>query len=208
MKQPWRVVGVSCGVTVLLAIGWRSVEVATGRGVENTPIVEDASKATGLDFQHFIGATGAYYPPEIMGSGVALLDYDGDGDLDVYLLQGALLDKSKSLKDSLFLPPQKHWPGNRLFRNEIVPTGKLRFTDVTEPAGAGGNGSFGMGVAVGDYDNDGHPDLFLSNFGPNLLYHNNGNGTFTDVTRKSGLGEDSFSAGSAFLDYDRDGYLD
>ena len=175
---------------------------------EGPYVFEDVSETTGLDFQHFIGATGSYFPPEIMGSGAALLDYDGDGDLDVYLLQGALLDKSKSLKDSLFLPPQKHWPGNRLFRNEIVPAGKLRFTDVTEPAGAGGDGSFGMGVAVADYDNDGHPDLFLSNFGPNLLYHNNGNGTFTDVTRKSGLGEDSFSAGAAFLDYDRDGYLD
>ena len=208
MKQPWRVVGVSCGVTALLALSWRSVEVAAGRGVHNALVFEDASKATGLDFQHFIGATGAYYPPEIMGSGVALLDYDGDGDLDVYLLQGTVLDKTRSLKETVFPPPHAHWPGNRLFRNELIPTGKLGFVDVTERAGVAGNGGFGMGVAVGDYDNDGDPDLFVTNFGPNLLYRNNGDGTFTDVTREAGVEDDSFSASAAFLDYDKDGNLD
>src|SRR5436309_2161579 len=108
MKRRWRVVGVSCGVTALLAAGWRSVEVARGRRVDNALVFEDVAKATGLGFQHFIGATGAYDPPEIMGSGVALLDYDGDGDLDVYLLQGTLLDKTKSLKDTVFPLPERY----------------------------------------------------------------------------------------------------
>ncbi|PYV39731.1 MAG: hypothetical protein DMG06_22365 [Acidobacteria bacterium] len=208
MTSRRRVVGVSFALAALLATGWRSVEVTSGRPMDKGLVFKDASKSTGLDFQHFIGATGAYYPPEIMGSGIAILDYDGDGDLDVYLLQGTLLDKTKSWKDAAFPPPEKHWPGNRLFRNELIPTGKLRFVDVTEQAGVAGNGEFGMGVAVGDYDNDGDPDLFVTNFGPNLLYRNNGDGTFTDVTKQAGLGHDSFSASAAFLDYDKDGSLD
>src|SRR5262249_54560201 len=96
---------------------------------------------------------------------------------------------------------------NRLFRNELVPSGRLRFVDVTEEAGVAGRGGFGMGGAVGDYDNDGHPDMFVTNYGINILYHNNGNGTFTDVTERAGIGEDSFSARAALVVYDRDGYL-
>src|SRR5262249_52485998 len=90
----------------------------------------------------------------------------------------------------------------------LIPSGKLRFVDVTEQAGVQGNGAYGMGVAVGDYDNDGDPDLFVTNYGPNILYRNNGDGTFTDVTKQSGIEDDSFSASAAFLDYDRDGRLD
>ncbi len=198
-------------VTTLLAaalLDWASAGPTPQPAGERAALFEDAAGNSGLDFQQFIGATGSYYTPEIMGSGVALLDYDGDGDLDVFLLQGAELDKAKSLKDALFPPPQRHWPGNRLFRNELIPTGKLRFVDVTEQAGVGGYGAFGMGVAVGDYNNDGHPDLFVTNFGRNILYRNNGDGTFTDVTAGAGISDDSFSASAAFLDYDRDGYLD
>jgi hypothetical protein len=205
MTRAWRIVVLFFISALCLLTAWRS----TARTAERTAIYDEVAGATGLNFQHFIGASGAYYTPEIMGSGVALLDYDGDGDLDIYLLQGAMLDTTKSLKDMWFPPPKEHWPGNRLFRNELIPTGHLRFVDVTEEeAGVRGNGAFGMGVAVGDYDNDGHADLFVTNFGRNILFHNNGNGTFADVTASAGVGEDSFSASASFLDYDRDGYLD
>jgi len=169
---------------------------------------EDGAREAGLDFEHFIGATGSYYTPEILGSGVAVLDFDNDGDLDVYFLQGVRLGKPDSGKALLFEPPKKHWPGNRLFRNELVPTKQLRFVDVTEKAGVQGNGSYGMGAAVGDYDNDGDPDIFVSNFGPDLLLRNNGDGTFTDVSAKAGIADDAFSASATFTDYDRDGNLD
>ena len=145
--------------------------------------------------------------PEIMGPGVALFDYDGDGDLDVYLVQGALLDKTRKLNETLFPPGPEYRPGNRLFRNELVPGGKLRFTDVTAQAGVGHEG-YGMGVAVGDYDNDGDLDLYVTNFGPNVLYRNNGNGTFTDVTREAGVDDERWSTSASFFDYDRDGDLD
>jgi hypothetical protein len=168
---------------------------------------------TGLRFQHFTGATGQFYLPEIMGAGVALLDYDGDGDLDIFLVQGTVLEPGKGLGDPLSdarFPPAAGWKrGNRLFRNMLKETGKLQFVDVTEQAGLGsGQSGYGMGVAVGDYNNDGYPDLYVTNFGSNNLYRNNGNGTFTDVTREAGVADGNWSASAAFVDYDRDGYLD
>lgn len=160
------------------------------------PTFEEVAEQTGLRFQHFIGAMGNFYLPEIMGSGVALIDYDSDGDLDVYLLQGALLEPDPALPT----------PTNVLFRNEMIPAGELRFTDVTEAAGVGDPG-YGMGAAVGDYDGDGDSDLFVTNFGPNVLYRNNGDGTFSDATVEIMKGE-LWSTSAAFLDYDRDGDLD
>ena len=167
------------------------------------PIFRDIAREVGLNFHHFNGATGNYYMPEIMGSGVALFDYDNDGDLDVYLVQGTSLDGGK-----LLFPPRPGWkPGNRLFRNDLAETGKLHFTDVTDQAGVGHVG-YGMGVAVGDYDNDGFQDLYVTNFGHNVLYHNNGDGTFTDVTEQSGVDDSRWSTCAAWLDYDGDGLLD
>ena len=139
-----------------------------------------------------------------MGSGAALIDYDNDGDLDVYLVQGApAIPQGKPL-----VPLPAGWrPGNRLFRNNLVESGKLSFTDVTEAAGVG-HSDFGMGVAAGDYDNDGYTDLYVTNYGHNVLYHNNGNGTFTDVTKTAGVESSGWSTSAAFIDYDRDGWLD
>jgi len=172
-----------------------------------SPPFRDAATEVGLRFQHFTGATGEFFMPEIMGAGAALLDYDGDGDLDVFLLQGTLLDQSKDLQDALFPPPIAQRPGHRLFRNELVPKGRLSFRDVTSEAGVGYDG-YGMGAAVGDYDNDGDPDLYVTHFGFSILFRNNGNGTFTDATREAGVDDPRWSTSAAFLDYDRDGNLD
>ena len=153
---------------------------------------------TGLAFTHANGAAGHFYLPEVMGAGVALFDYDNDGDLDVFLVQGGGLDGSGPAT-------------SRLFRNDLTigADGRrtLHFTDVTDRAGVGLR-AYGMGAAVGDYDNDGNLDLFVTAFGPATLYHNNGDGTFTDVTRRAGIFNAQWSTSAAFVDYDRDGNLD
>ncbi|HKW97439.1 MAG TPA: CRTAC1 family protein [Bryobacteraceae bacterium] len=173
-------------------------------GAGETPLFRDVAAETGLNFHHFNFATGHHYMPEIMGAGVALFDYDNDGDLDIYLVQGTRLDP----KGKLLLPTPSNWkPGNRLFKNLLAETGELRFVDVTEKAGVGHIG-YGMGVAVGDYDNDGFQDLYVTNFGHNVLYHNNGDGTFTDVTRAAGVDDEHWSTSAAWVDFDGDGWLD
>ncbi len=177
------------------------------QGADQSPIFREVAQEVGLDFHHFIGATGEYFFSEIMGSGVGLFDYDGDGDLDVYFLQGTMLDKAKEMSQSLFPFSGQAPPRNRLFRNDLNEKGELHFTDVTREAGVGHEG-YGMGMAVGDYDDDGRLDFYVTNFGPNVLYHNNGGGTFTDVTPEAGVDDPRFSASAAFLDYDSDGDLD
>jgi hypothetical protein len=173
----------------------------TGAGPVTTsePRFIETATASGLVFEHDNGATGRYYLPEIMGSGVALLDYDNDGDLDVFFVQGKPLQG----------PARRG--GCRLFRNDTTAGAQdhdaLRFVDVTDKAGVGLE-AVGMGAAVADVDNDGFPDLFVTAFGSNALFHNNGDGTFTDVTKTAGVDDPRWNTSAAFLDYDRDGDLD
>ena len=153
----------------------------------------DVTQQAGIHFTHNNGAFGKKFLPETMGPGVAFIDYDNDGWPDIFLVNGM------------------DWPGHvqkhstpRLYHNNHDGT----FTDVTHKAGLDIE-MFGLGVAVGDYDNDGYDDLFVTAYGQSHLFHNNGNGTFTDVTQKSGLlGPKEFSTSAAWVDYDKDGHLD
>ncbi len=177
------------------------VRPAPSRCAEQCPIrLRDVTASSGVEFRHTDGSSGRRWVIEPMTAGLATFDYDGDGDLDIYFLNGA------PLRGAVFRNP----PTNRLYRND----GHFRFTDVTEQAGVGHTG-YGLGVAAADYDNDGDQDLYISNFGPNVLYRNNGDGTFTDVTQKAGVAtgngipaESKVGAGVCFLDADRDGWLD
>lgn len=158
-------------------------------------VFEDVTAQTPLaKFMHVSGGAAKDYILEATASGVAVLDYDNDGKPDIYLLNGstfgALQGKEK--------PPRA-----ALYRN----LGNWKFEDVTEKAGVA-NERWGMGVAVGDYDNDGFADIFVGNFGVSRLYHNNGNGTFTDVAEKLGVARKGWSTGASFGDYDKDGRLD
>jgi hypothetical protein len=171
----------------------------------------DEARSAGLDFVHFNGMSGGFYIAEIMAPGVALLDYDNDGDLDVYVTQGTMLGAGKSTRDAVFPPRDGSPSGDRLFRNDLDVradgTRVLRFTDVTDAAGIHPDG-YGMGVATGDIDNDGWIDLYLTRLGRNVLLRNTGRGTFEDVSRRSGTDDEAWSVSATFLDYDRDGWLD
>ncbi len=171
-------------------------------------IFTDRSVEAGLDFIHFNGMTGEFYFPEINGSGAALFDYDRDGDLDVYLVQGNLLDPTKTADDAIF-PPAAALPlTDRVFRNDLDPaTGELRFTDVTAASGLAATG-YGMGVTTADFDRDGWVDLYVTNLGPNQLLRNNGDGTFDDVTAAATADDRRWSIAAVFFDYDGDGWLD
>jgi len=153
----------------------------------------DITAQAGLRFKHNNAAFGKKYLPETMGPGCAFIDYDGDGYADILLVNGEDWPAHKRSESTL-----------KLYHNNHEGT----FTDVTASAGLAIS-LFGLGVAVGDYDNDGHDDIFISALGQSHLFHNNGNGTFTDVTKPSGLwGPNEFSTGAAWVDYDRDGKLD
>ena len=157
-----------------------------------SPWFEDRTEGSGIDFLHTSGKQKRFWYPEILASGVLLLDYDGDGLLDVYLVQGGEIAAEGG--DS---------PGNRLYRN----LGDFRFQDVTESAGVGDRG-YGMGGTVADYDGDGDTDIYVTNLGANVLYRNEGKGQFTDVTTDAGVGDANWSTSSVFFDADRDGDLD
>ena len=184
---------------------------ANGDGVSRAPIFKEVADQVGLNFRHYNGMTGKFFLPEIMGSGAALFDYDNDGDLDVFIVQGSVLEPDVNPGDTLFRWRESEPPRGRLFRNDLV-IGKdgsrtLKFTDVTQQSGIVATG-YGMGVAVGDVNNDGRPDLYLTNLGHNQLYLNQGDGTFVDATKKSGTDDERWSTSASFFDYDRDGWLD
>jgi len=157
-------------------------------------VLSDVTKETGITFIHNDGSGGRRYIVESVSSGLALFDYDADGYVDIYFLNGAPLKGTKTTVA----------PKNELYRNQ----GNWKFTDVTDRAGVGDTG-FGLGVAAGDYDNDGDLDIYVNNYGPNVLYQNNGDGTFSDVTEQAGVA-DGYKVGAAalFLDMDKDGDLD
>ncbi len=175
-------------------------------------IFVDRARASGLDFVHFNGMAGELYFSEMVGPGSALFDADNDGDLDLFLVQGRMLGPGKTLADAVFPPAAGAPLRGRLFRNDLEAGAGLRFTDVTAASGLVADG-YGMGAAAGDVDNDGWTDLYLTGFGANQLWRNDGPGadggvTFSDVTAASGTGEERWSTSAAFLDFDRDGWLD
>ena len=184
-----------------------------GGGSNSTqrPIFEDLTAEAGLQFVHDAGMSGELYIIELMGAGCGLLDFDNDGDLDLYLVQGHLLEPGYSPQRALRERGAAEVPADRLFRNDLEVmadgTRRVRFTDVTESAGIVAPW-YGMGVATGDMDNDGWIDIFVTNWGPNHLWHNNGDGTFTDVAAEVGADDSRWSSSAAFADVNRDGWLD
>ncbi|HEX4165204.1 MAG TPA: CRTAC1 family protein [Bryobacteraceae bacterium] len=188
---------VSCACVAICGI-FLSLTVQAGE--KNVTFV-DATKQSGIHFTDSNSPTPEKYLIETMTGGVALLDYDHDGYLDIFVVNGARIHPGQKDNEVPDKSEPQYW--NRLYRNNHDGT----FTDVTEKAGVRGTG-YGMGTAVGDFDNDGYPDLLVTNFGGAILYHNNRNGTFTDVTAKAGLKTDGWLTSAGFFDYDNDGKLD
>src|SRR6184192_692083 len=155
----------------------------------------------GVDFILQNSPTPQKYLIETMPGGVALLDYNNDGLLDIFLVNGGRVTSPMQSPENFDRKDPRYW--NRLYRQNKDGS----FIDVTEQAGLAkaGDGNYGMGVAVGDYDNDGYPDLYVTSYGKNILYHNNGDGTFTDVTAKAGVAGGGWSVSAGFFDYDNDG---
>jgi hypothetical protein len=183
-----------CGLFALLAA------VSADAPVQFTDITQPAR----IEFRHENSATPSKYLVETMGGGVALFDYDNDGRLDVFFTNGAKIADPMPAGTLPDKADPRFW--NRMYRQ----TQEGAFVDVTDKAGLSGmpQNRYGMGVAVGDYDNDGFQDIYVTNFGANTLYRNNGNGTFTDVTARAGVASSGWSASAGFFDYDNDGRLD
>jgi hypothetical protein len=180
--------------------------IAAGGFAALSPDVQftDVTKASGITFTHANSATPSKYLLETMGGGVALFDYDNDGRLDVFFTNGARIADPLPRNGRPDKSDAAYW--NRLYHQRADGT----FEDVTEKAGVNGRlqNRYGMGASVGDYDNDGFDDLYVTNYGANTLYRNNGDGTFADVTARAGVAAGGWSASAGFVDYDNDGHLD
>src|SRR5580692_3150017 len=203
LRESERIVGLCLAAAVFLSIALKVVAGSNGNQV--TPVIPakfvDVTSTLGVRFEHAAPHTSKKYLLETMGSGVALFDYDNDGRLDLFLVNGAEINEPSPPGTIPKKTGPKYW--NRLYHQK--PDGT--FEDVTEKAGLQGVG-YGMGVAVGDYDNDGYEDLYVTAYGGNRLYHNNGNGTFSDVTERAGVGGGGWSTSAAWVDLDNDGRLD
>ncbi len=183
------------GFVSLLSAAAGPVARRLGAHPPQSPLFEEVPpEVSGITWVHENGRSPEHYLPETLPPGCAMFDYDNDGWMDIFLVNTGPSD---------FFQPKKPLR-NALYKNNRDGT----FTDATEKAGVAGGASFGMGVAVGDYDNDGFPDLFVSAYGRPTLYHNNGDGTFTDVTIKAGLAGPAWTTSAVWFDYDNDGRLD
>src|SRR5881227_2839265 len=205
-KQAPSGMGVATGAAHPAIKDSHSRPITAGGFVDGAPVVfRDITKQAGLDkFLHRSGSPDKKTILETMGSGVALLDYDNDGWLDIYLLNGSTIVamKGAAMKGAA-MKGQEAKPRAMLLHNNHDGT----FTDVTDKAGVA-NERWGFGAAVADFDNDGWPDIYVANYGKNRLYHNNHDGTFTDVAEKAGVIVGGWSTGPTWGDYDRDGLLD
>jgi hypothetical protein len=195
-------IGTITAILLLLAMsddsGFKNARAQQTAKPANPPVgvhFTDIRKSAGITFQQDSTQTDEKYYLETMGTGVGWIDYDQDGLMDLYFVQSGATEAYKPSRPL----------HSALYRNN----GDGTFSDVTEKAGVGGEGHYGQGVAVGDYNNDGFPDLFVTGYGRAILYRNNGNGTFTDVTAKAGVADDgAWSTSAGWFDYDKDGWLD
>ncbi len=190
----------------LVLSGFLGLGPVVAQDAPRAPWFLDRTEASGIDFAHWNGMSGRLYYLEIVGAGGALFDYDGDGDLDLFLVQGALLGPDRTFDDATIPWRGAGPPRDTLWRNESTADG-LQFVDVTEASGIDSR-SYGMGAVAGDIDNDGDVDLYLLNFGANQLWRNEGGGQFVDATEAAGLTEPRWSVSGSLADYDNDGDLD